>query len=125
MAQYFIDIIDHKLTAICLQLDVLDYIKILDTIGDSLDLSDLLDTTVFDGCIRNLSSKIKRGDYVMCLTSVFGSENYRETVRRQQKFIYQGFLIFKIGGWKNVLFTTQNPIPFLKINADVVAESPD
>ena len=116
-------IVDHKLTAVCLQIDVLDYIKILDTIGDSLNLSDLLDTSLFEGCIRNLSSKIRRGDYVMCLMSVFGSENDRETVRRQQKFIYQGFVIFKIGGWRNVLFSTQNPIPFLKINADVVAES--
>ena len=116
-------IVDHKLTAVCLQIDVLDYIKILDTIGDSLNLSDLLDSSLFEGCIRNLSSKIRRGDYVMCLMSVFGSENDRETVRRQQKFIYQGFVIFKIGGWRNVLFSTQNPIPFLKINADVVAES--
>lgn len=31
----------------------------------------------------------------------------------------------KLGGWKNILFQTNNPIPFLKISAEVVLEGGD
>ncbi len=40
--------------------------------------------------------------------------------RKELALIYQGFYLIKIGGWVNVLFSTSNPIPFLKISADVV-----
>ena len=91
--------------------------------GDNSIFADILDTSLFSNNIRELGARIKRGDYVICVMNVFGSSKDRETIRKQLKFIYQGFLICQIGGWRNIIFTTQNPVPFLKINSDVIAES--
>ena len=37
--------------------------------------------------------------------------------------ILQGFYVIKLGGWKNALFQTNNPIPFLKIGATIISEA--
>lgn len=42
--------------------------------------------------------------------------------RKEVSLIHQGFYLCKLGGWKNIIFQTDNPIPFLKISADVVQE---
>lgn len=34
----------------------------------------------------------------------------------------QGLFLMKIGGWKNILFQTNNPIPFLKMNGNVIKD---
>lgn len=34
--------------------------------------------------------------------------------------IRQGLYVCKLGGWKNMIFQTSNPFPFLKIGAEVL-----
>ena len=75
-------VVDEKLSSVSLQLDVLDFIKILDTIGDNVSLSDVLDISLFANTIRNLGTKIKRGDYVLCLMHISGSEKDRKTIKK-------------------------------------------
>ena len=43
-------------------------------------------------------------------------------IRKEIEVLHYGFLLYKYVGWKNILFVTKNPVPFLKINASIVAE---
>lgn len=57
--------------------------------------------------------------------TVFNSTKLHKSnvnVRKEISLIHQGLYLCKIGGWKNIIFPTSNPIPFLKIGADVVGE---
>lgn len=42
---------------------------------------------------------------------------------KELALIQQGLYMMKIGGWKNALFQTDNPIPFLKLGATVLVEN--
>ena len=34
----------------------------------------------------------------------------------------QALFLIKIGGWKNIIFQTNNPVPFLKMNGNVIKD---
>ena len=61
---------NEKLGGVCLLLDVLDYMKILNTVGDHPSFSQVLDVSSFSDYLQGLPANIKRGDYALCLTNV-------------------------------------------------------
>lgn len=65
---------------------------------------------------------MKRGDYLLTIFNVADVSLSSFAYRKEISLIHQGFYLCKLGGWSNILFTTDNPIPFLKINGEVVAE---
>lgn len=79
----------------------------------------------FESYLQSILSESKRGDYIVTFFNALNTGNDSLQQSKELALIQQGFYMIKIGGWRNALFQTNNPIPFLKIGANVLMENKD
>lgn len=58
----------------------------------------------------------------MCLLSVSKIDQENNLMRKELGFMVQGMIICKLIGWDQIIFATNNPVPFLKTNADILED---
>ena len=111
------------MVAVSIQLDLLDYLKMVNTIGDHPNFADFIDLSNFEPYLRELKVKAKRGDCILNLVNMVSLDNQPDLLQKQEKFLYQNLSMCRMCGWRNVIFSTEDAVPLLRINAEVVGES--
>lgn len=112
---------ENNIVGVYLQMDLVDYLNTIKVI-DSKIIGDLFNIGQFNSHFHNQETTLKRGEYLLSIFNVINSHRSISAYRREISLIHQGFYLCKLGGWKNIIFQTENPIPFLKISGEVVAE---
>jgi hypothetical protein len=103
-------------------LELFDYLNIAQVVGGGI-IMELLSVAQLEVGLQKAKLGAKRGDYILTMFNAVSSKNGSKAQRKEMALIRQGLYLIKLSGWKNVLFETRNPIPFLKIGGEVVAES--
>lgn len=104
--------VNQQIVGVYLQIDAVDYIEMFKKNKELQDQGIMKELFMSVEKVENT----ERGRCLISVMSIFDGEEFK---KQELHYIYLGFMFCKVIGWKNLVFPTDNPVPFIKVGGEI------